>query len=213
PRVLLLHGWNSESRSMWPMAQALADQGLRVIVPDLPGEGANPYAVLSFTQKAEALALAYYETGFDAVISHSAGGLIAAQAIEKGLRTAALATICSPVSMATLLHAYLKRTAAPAATYEAILMAYARREQRQAQCAGPRVFSAYAGRMKVIHAQSDWQVKVAEAHDIGALAKTSPLLLDKCNHHTILSDSRTHDSLADFVRKAASRWRSHAEHP
>lgn len=196
PRILLLHGWNAASTMMRPLAEALAAKGARVIVPDLPGEGANPAAVLSFADKGKAIAEAYSGFSFNAVIVHSAGGLIAAEAIENGLQTTHLATVCSPLSMATLLHAYLLRTAAPTPVFDAILAHYEQREGRNPHTVGAALFAAFAGRMTVVHAQSDWQVKVSEAHAIADLCRTTPHLLEQCNHSTILNDPRLHDYLA-----------------
>lgn len=40
--VMMLHGWGANSELVWPLADGLAKQGLRVIVPDLPGFGDTP---------------------------------------------------------------------------------------------------------------------------------------------------------------------------
>ncbi|PRY76659.1 alpha/beta hydrolase family protein [Yoonia maritima] len=202
PRILLVHGWNATGDMMHPLAAALAAQGAHVIVPDLPGEGANPAAVLSFTEKARIIAVCYADLSFDAIVGHSAGGLIAAQAIEQGLKCQRLLTVCSPLSMATLLSAYLIKTAAPLPVFEAILAYYERRERRNPHQVGAALFKSIAGRITIVHAQNDWQVKVSEGHAIAGLCATQPFILDKCNHHTILDDLRLHDFVARTVMPA-----------
>ncbi|MBD3787209.1 MAG: alpha/beta fold hydrolase [Sphingomonadales bacterium] len=203
PRVLLLHGWTARSAMMWPLAQALAARGARVTVPDLPGEGDNPAAVLSFTQKARILAQSYHAQPFDIVVGHSAGGLIAAQAIEQGLCARHLVTICTPLSMATLLHAYLHRIDAPPALLDALMALYERREGRSAHLVGPPVYVAHAGCMTLVQARFDWQVRLPEAEAIAELTGVAPVVLDGCNHHSILTDSRLHDCLAGLLEHGA----------
>ncbi|MEP3300180.1 MAG: alpha/beta fold hydrolase [Pseudoruegeria sp.] len=206
PCVLLLHGWNASGDMMYPLAKALAGHGAHVVVPDLPGEGANPRAILSFTEKARIIAECYSELSFEAIIGHSAGGLIAAQAMEHGAKSQRLVTVCSPLSMATLLGAYLVKTDAPIPVFDAILAHYERRERRNPHQVGAALFKSMAGRITIVHAQKDWQVKVSEGHAIADLCTTQPYVLDQCNHHTILDDLRLHDFVAStvFPAKAGS---------
>ncbi|QBF29663.1 hypothetical protein CFI11_00335 [Thalassococcus sp. S3] len=199
PRVLLLHGWNAHSAMMLPLARMLAAQGAHVVVPDLPGEGANPARAFSFAEKACRLAAHYEGDRFDAIIGHSAGGLIAAQAVEQGLQADSMITVCAPYSMATLLHAYLIRIAAPEPLLDAVLDLHARREDRDPKQVGPAVYAAYTGRILIVHARTDWQVKLAEAFDIASVTGATPLVLDHCNHHTILEDPRLHAAISDAV--------------
>lgn len=212
PRILLLHGWNAESRMMLPLAQSLAERGAHVIVPDLPGEGRNVRRVLSFAAKARAIATHYRNEPLAAIMGHSAGGLIAAQAVEAGLNPRRMVTACAPFSMATLLHAYLYRVGAPQVLYDAVLALYQRREQRQAETVGPPLYTWFGSDLLVVHARTDWQVRVAEAD---AICEANPaarrITLDRCNHHTILNDSRLFEAVAGFLIPGAQKEADNAQ--
>ncbi|MCG7626761.1 alpha/beta hydrolase [Epibacterium sp. MM17-32] len=206
PRVLLLHGWNARSAMMTPLALALAASGARVILPDLPGEGCNPARPMSFSAKARILAAQYREEDIDTVIGHSAGGLIAAQVIEAGLTAARLVTICAPYSMETLLRAYLCRISAPIAVTDALLSRAARREGRAPHEIGPELFARMGSRLMVIHARRDWQVRLSEAEDICSIAPAArALVLDACNHHSILDDPRLFEGIVCFALPETTR--------
>lgn len=68
PVVVLLHGLVISSRYMEPLALALADNGYRVLAPDLPGYGESvrgaPLNALEMTELADALYLWLASAGF-----------------------------------------------------------------------------------------------------------------------------------------------------
>lgn len=203
-RVLLVHGWNAGSAMMLPLARALADQGLRVIVPDLPGEGANPRRVLGFAAKARRLAAYYRNEGIEVILGHSAGALIAALAVEAGLRPARMVTICAPFSMATLLRAYLLRIGAPDALHQATLDLYRKREKRAAADIGPSRYARFGSDLLIVHARRDWQVRLAEADAIATVNPAAKrITLDNCNHHSILNDQRLFCGVTGFLERSA----------
>lgn len=75
PRVLLVHGWGSQAVYLARMAKGLSEQGLDVVVLDLPGHGLSSGRTLDIRRAVEAIraASAQYED-FDAIIGHSFGG-------------------------------------------------------------------------------------------------------------------------------------------
>jgi pimeloyl-ACP methyl ester carboxylesterase len=73
-RVLLIHGITSSGATMWRLGEGLADRG--AIAPDLLGHGESPRAP---RYRAEDFA-AGLGSGYELVIGHSLGGLIAAYA-------------------------------------------------------------------------------------------------------------------------------------
>lgn len=204
-RVLLLHGWNADRRMVMPLAEALAGAGIAVIVPDLPGEGDNHAERLSFAEKAQRLARAYEGQSFDAVIAHSAGALVAALAIEAGLDSKGLVTVCGHLSMAKMLQGYLRVSGASPDLLAPLLSWYGRRDGEDPRQVGPRVYRRFPGRLLVVHASRDWQVPPAEAHEIAALAASRPLILDRCNHHSILSDQRLQGAVVAFLSRNANQ--------
>jgi pimeloyl-ACP methyl ester carboxylesterase len=76
-RVLLIHGITSSGATMWQLGEGLAERG--AIAPDLLGHGESPrsprYAAADFA--------APLGSGYDLVIGHSLGGLIAAFAAAR----------------------------------------------------------------------------------------------------------------------------------
>lgn len=202
-RVLLLHGWSANGTMVWPLAQRLADAGFRVVVPDLPGEGASRSPTLSFHEKGRVIAQHCCALGpFECVIGHSAGGLIAAIALEQGLKTDKLVTVSTPQSLVSLLHAYLIRTAAPRRLMDTIPEFYRRIYGVEPRELGPRTFARMGDRLLVAQATGDWQVIAKEAHDILALAPDADaLFLDDCNHRTVLNHPTLTKAIIDFVNK------------
>lgn len=103
PRVLLVHGWGSQAVYLSRMAKGLSEQGLEVVVLDLPGHGLSSGRTLDIRRAVEAIraATSQYE-GFDAIIGHSFGGaatLTAASGLLDGcpqVRTGRLVLIGAP---------------------------------------------------------------------------------------------------------------------
>jgi pimeloyl-ACP methyl ester carboxylesterase len=78
-RALLVHGLGSVGADWWQVADALAHQGFRVVAPDLRGHGGSPAA--SSYRIADLVGdLHQLGGGWDLVIGHSFGGLLAAAA-------------------------------------------------------------------------------------------------------------------------------------
>ena len=73
-RVLLIHGITSSGATMWRLGEGLADRG--AIAPDLLGHGESPDAD-SYTAADLAAGLG---SGYELVIGHSLGGMVAAYA-------------------------------------------------------------------------------------------------------------------------------------
>lgn len=200
-RALLLHGWGADGTMVWPLAQLLADAGFRVVVPDLPGDGASHFAPLSFHEKGRLVAAHCGSFGpYDCVIGHSAGSLIAAVALEEGLQAGRLITVSAPQSLGSLLQAYLVQTSAPRRLTDAILRVYRFVYRVDPRHIGPRTFARMGRRLLVVHARADWQVVSAEAHAILAVAPDAgSLFLDNCNHRTVLSHPALTRAIVEFV--------------
>jgi pimeloyl-ACP methyl ester carboxylesterase len=73
-RVLLIHGITSSGATMWRLGEAFADRG--AIAPDLLGHGESPDA----SDYTAARLLEGLGSGYELVIGHSLGGMLAAYA-------------------------------------------------------------------------------------------------------------------------------------
>ena len=100
PALLLFHGWRSRKEAGWVAAQALACQGVRVILPDLPGHGERGSAppaeegeafwetLFGAVDEVEPLHAALLDQGLaapgrTALAGVSAGGMVALSALAR----------------------------------------------------------------------------------------------------------------------------------
>jgi len=92
PRVLLLHGLQSASDTWYRIAEGLAAAGAHVTAPDLRGHGKSPrgerYAFADF--------LSDLKPGWDLVVGHSLGAVLAAQALQDDRDFARAAVLIDP---------------------------------------------------------------------------------------------------------------------
>jgi pimeloyl-ACP methyl ester carboxylesterase len=109
PTVLVLHGWGSRAAHMAAVIAHLDKAGFRVIALDLPGHGESGGNSLNMATAVAAVAEAANWFGpFRAIVGHSFGGAVAANAIVGSVRGTApvkaerLAMISSPSSMPSL---------------------------------------------------------------------------------------------------------------
>ncbi len=95
-RALLVHGLGSTSAEWWQIAEGLARDGYRVVAPDLRGHGASP---MTATYRIDELVSDLHElgTGWDLLIGHSFGGLLAATACAGGTEFAHRVVLLDPV--------------------------------------------------------------------------------------------------------------------
>jgi pimeloyl-ACP methyl ester carboxylesterase len=200
PRVLALHGWNGRATMLRKMAEALGAQGYHVVVPDLPGHGESEGDRFSFYDLGRATAELYQGEAFEAVIGHSAGGLIAAIALGAGLRAKSYIPIGTPLSLYALLHAHVEITQMPLAAMPHIERYYTRRYGMSPVSVGPELISTLPVRTLVIHEKSDWQVKEENARSIAAAAKDSELLITTgLTHLGVLTSPLVHAAITRFL--------------
>lgn len=204
PRILALHGWNGRASMLRKLAQALAQAGYRVIVPDLPGHGESEGKRYSFYELGQAVADLFGKTPLEAVIGHSAGGLIAAIALSRGLEARCYVPVGAPMSLSGLLKAYVDITQMPAKSLPYIERYYARRYGLAPQDVGPGLIARLSVRTLVVHEQSDWQVGAENAHALLAAAKQGELLMTTgCTHLSVLNAPQVHDAILSFMQRAA----------
>ncbi len=80
PTILILHGWGSCAKRWQKVKEILTKQGLKVIVPDLPGFGDNPSPSQPWSIDDYVEWVKNFSSGFDKplfLLGHSFGGRIA----------------------------------------------------------------------------------------------------------------------------------------
>lgn len=103
PVVLLVHGWGGHARQMLPLADALAQQGLRPVLLEMPAHGRSGGSMSNLPQFARAIEYAaarLQQQGHTlrAVVAHSLGANAAAYAASRGLPAERLVLLAPPAS-------------------------------------------------------------------------------------------------------------------
>jgi pimeloyl-ACP methyl ester carboxylesterase len=103
PVVLLVHGWGGHARQMLPLAEALAAQGLRPVLLEMPAHGRSDGSVSNLPQFARAIEyvvarLQQQGHRLRAVVAHSLGANAAAYTASRGLPAERLVLLAPPAS-------------------------------------------------------------------------------------------------------------------
>ncbi|MGE0099690.1 MAG: alpha/beta hydrolase, partial [Hydrogenophaga sp.] len=103
PVVLLFHGWGGHAAQMLPLAEALAAQGLRPMLVDLPAHGKSLGGTSNLPQFARAieyLTARLHQQGHDVgtVVAHSLAANALAFAAARGLPVKRLVLLAPPAS-------------------------------------------------------------------------------------------------------------------
>ena len=103
PLVLLLHGWGGHAGQMLALAQAVAAQGLRPVLVEMPAHGRSSGSVSNLPQFARAIdyvAARLQQQGHSlrAIVAHSLAANAAAFAASRGLPVQRLVLIAPPAS-------------------------------------------------------------------------------------------------------------------
>lgn len=201
PRVLILHGWNGNAGMLGEQVKALLDRGYSVVVPDLPGHGKSSGRRFSFYDLGRMIADVLSNETFEAVIGHSAGGLIGLLALQNGLRAHKFIPIGSPSSLAAVLQSYVDVTQMPKWSYWFIRRYYANRYGIGPEDIGPKMLENLPVKSLVVHESRDWQVVVQNAHDLADAAMDSELFLTQGRTHlNILKAPEVHDKIGSFLK-------------
>ncbi len=207
PTVLLLHGWGGHAAQMLPLAQALAAQGLRPVLVDLPAHGRSRGTTSNLPQFARAieyLTARLQQQGHEvrAAVAHSLGANALAYAAARGLPVQRLVMLAPPASP----HAYTRLFAAVfglsedtrsrlqhrVEAREGILM-----RQFEPASVGPRV----AQPTLIVHDREDRINRFADAEAYRDAMPDAQLLETAGLGHTrLLRDAQVLQAVADHLR-------------
>lgn len=103
PVALLVHGWGGHARQLLPLAEALAQQGLRPVLVEMPAHGRSAGSVSNLPQFARAIdyvvsRLTHEGHSVRLLAAHSLGANAAAYAASRGLPIERLVLLAPPAS-------------------------------------------------------------------------------------------------------------------
>jgi pimeloyl-ACP methyl ester carboxylesterase len=103
PVVLLVHGWGGHARQLLPLAESLAQQGLRPVLLEMPAHGASAGGTSNLPQFARAIEYVVHRLRQEGhavrlLAAHSLSANAAAFAVSRGLPVERLALLAPPAS-------------------------------------------------------------------------------------------------------------------
>jgi pimeloyl-ACP methyl ester carboxylesterase len=104
PLVLLTHGWGGHAGQMVALGEALASQGMRPMIVEMPAHGGNAGSKTTLLQLTRVLAQVAAQLGrahidIHAIVAHSLGATAVAYAIGEGLATQRLVMLAPGASL------------------------------------------------------------------------------------------------------------------
>lgn len=115
PRVLLVHGWDSQASHLGLIGGALAAAGYGVTAFDAPAHGQSEGETSSVVEIGRAILTVAEAAGpFDAVVAHSVGSPSALYAFANGLTARASIHIAGPASLERVLAGRARAAGLPA---------------------------------------------------------------------------------------------------
>ena len=208
PTVLVLHGWRSRAAHMSGFIAGLTQSGFRVIALDLPGHGESSGRYLNMANAVSAVRAADQWFGpFSAIVGHSFGGAVAANAIVgsvKGIAPVAagrLVTVSAPSSMPAIFREFGRflnlGARAQTALAERVLKIAGRPLE---EFVVARQLAEHPLPALVVHAPDDKEVPASEAE---SMAKAGPHVrlhwAPGLGHRRILADCDVKKRIVEFL--------------
>lgn len=208
PTALVLHGWRSRAAHMSGYIAGLVQGGFRVIALDLPGHGESTGRRLNMANAVASVHAADQWFGpFSAIVGHSFGGAVAANAIVgsvNGIPPVAagrLVTVATPSSMPAIFREFGKFLNLGARAQTALAARVLKITGRPLEeFVVARQLAEHPLPSLVIHAPDDKEVPASEAE---SLAKAGPHVrlhwAPGLGHRRILADCDVTRRIVDFV--------------
>ncbi|MBX3585322.1 MAG: alpha/beta fold hydrolase [Ramlibacter sp.] len=207
PLVLLLHGWGGHARQMLPLADALAANGMRPVIVEMPAHGRSAGAVSNLPQFARVIDYVIARLMQDghrvgAVVAHSLAANAAAYAASRGTPMDRLVLLAPPASP----HEYTRLFAQVFGLSETTRAAMQRRiearegilmPQFEPDAVGPRVRVPTL----VVHDQGDSINRFADGQAYAHAIRGAQLVATEgLGHRKILKDAHVIGRVAIFAR-------------
>ena len=210
PTVLLTHGWEGSAADFVPLATALAGDGFRVALVDLPAHGKSEGRRTNLLECMRALrAVADALGGIDALIGHSFGGMAASLAVAESLVAARAVVLFAPVATPQqYLTPFSRMIGLPRERANGVLRQIERNVGRSVESFDvPRAVQALASPppLLILHDPRDRVADWSYARSIAdAWPKSRLSSCDGLGHRRLLSDPYTIARAVEFVRARAT---------
>lgn len=197
PVALLVHGWGGHARQLLPLAEALAQQGWRPVLLELPAHGRSAGSTSSLPQFARAIdyavgRLQHEGHAIGLLAAHSLGANAAAYAASRGLAIGKLVLLAPPASPRAYTHYFAQVFGLAESTRAAMQQRIEAREGVLMRQLEPR---AVAPRLRlptlVVHDRGDRINAFADGQAYAQAIQGAQLLATEgLGHRRILKDDR-----------------------
>ena len=205
PKILLLHGWGGRATQYFKFVENLLAQGYGVLSFDAPGHGESSGHKTSLNQQVKIIQRLCDEYGgFEAIIAHSFGFMLAVNALNSGVKSKAMIGISSPADYPLLLKAYVNYLVLNEKA-ETAFYSYLKRKHGLTNLDDISIHHL-AKKIKlpclIVHDDNDRQVPVSEAHKIIDAWQGAELYLTKgLGHSRVLYQEATINQCIEFLNK------------
>jgi pimeloyl-ACP methyl ester carboxylesterase len=206
--VLVVHGWRSRTEYMRPLIEGFRDDGYRVVSVDLPGHGQSRGRRLNLVTALEAVRIAADWFGpFAAIVGHSFGGAIAANAAVGSVsgfapvETGRLVLIAAPSSLQAIFDDFSAMLNVGPRSRKAMAEIVRRISGRPlAGFVGGRLLAGTDVPTLLVHAHDDKEVSADHAEDYASAGDHVELhWADGLGHRRILASREVAGRAVEFV--------------
>jgi pimeloyl-ACP methyl ester carboxylesterase len=212
--VLVIHGWASRTEYMKPVIESYSDAGYRVVSLDLPGHGHSSGRRLTMLHALDAVRVAGEWFGpFAAIVGHSFGGAVAANAVAGSIDGIAplaaerLVLIAAPSSMPAIFRDFARLLNVGPKSYRVMAAQVERITGRPLdQFVASPEFARNQPPTLVIHSPDDREVPAEHAEMYAASGDHVRLhWADGLGHRRILADAGVARLAVSFLAEPPAR--------
>ncbi len=207
PAVLLVHGWGGHAGQLLPLAEALQQAGLQVLLLEMPAHGRSAGRTSNLPQFARAIdyVVARLQASglpLEALVAHSLGANAAAHALSRGLPVPRLVLLAPPASPLAYTQLFARMFGLSERTRGAMQRRIEAREgilmpQFEPPAVGPRIAAATL----VLHDRGDRINRLADGQAYAeAIAGARLHITEGLGHMKLLKDPAVLAEVAAFVR-------------
>ncbi len=205
PWVLLVHGWSGRGPQLGAFAEALSQQGYRVISFDAPGHGrSDGKSTTIFEIAAVVQQIIQQNSTPKALVTHSFGGMVTALAIRQyQLPVQRLVAISCPTVLQYLFDGFQQTLAIS----DNVMMRFRAKLTNEF---GKDILSRldaddnlrdWSGDLLVIHDEDDKAVPIRYGQQLSGVSDAQTLYTQGLGHRRILRDKQVIAAVTAFVQK------------